>query len=131
VHIENIEGRASTQEMVATMASVVLTGAFWTLVFVHSRNLWVTAANHAAWNFTIILSGVPLSGIEEWRGHALFASEYRGPAWLTGGVFGPEDSVLTMMMVAMSLAGMLYWASAKHRLVATGAAPLYPGVRHA
>ncbi|MBS0558334.1 MAG: CPBP family intramembrane metalloprotease [Proteobacteria bacterium] len=128
MHIGNVEDRASPQEVVATVLSCVLIGALWTLVFVHSRNLWVAAANHAAWNFTIFLSGVPLSGSEDWRGHALFASEYRGPAWLTGGVFGPEASLLTLAIVVASLAGMIHWARAKHRLVRAGTAPLHPEV---
>lgn len=118
LHIANVEGRADTQEVATTMVAGVLIGAFWTLVFVLSRNLWVAAANHAAWNFTIILAGLPLSGLESWRGDALFASEYRGPAWLTGGVFGPEDSVITMILVAAALAGMLHWAKAKHSTIA-------------
>ena len=29
-------------------------------LFVLTRNLWVVAAHHAAWNFTILLSGLPL-----------------------------------------------------------------------
>ncbi len=136
-HIGNVEGRASTMEEVATVVSCVLGGAMWTMVFVHSRNLWVTTAHHAAWNFTIILSGITLSGIDDWRGHALFASEYRGPALWTGGIFGPEASLLTLMMVAASIAGMLYWARTKQRLVsirapiADGSAPLNPEVGHA
>jgi membrane protease YdiL (CAAX protease family) len=137
MHIDNVEGRASTPEVVATMVSCVLTGALWTMVFVHTRNLWVATANHAAWNFTIVLSGLPLSGLEEWRSRAPFATEYHGPAWLTGGVFGPEDSLLTMTLVAASLAGLYYCAKAKHRLVRTGApvadgsALPNPGVHHA
>lgn len=131
VHIDNVEGRASTQEVVTTLVSCVLTGAFWGLVFVHSRNLWVVVASHAAWNFTIILSGLPLSGLEDWRRLAPFTGEYRGPAWLTGGVFGPETSLLTMMLLAASIAVMLHWARSKQRLVAARAAPLYRGVSHA
>ena len=137
MHIDNVEGRASTQEVVTTMVSCMLTGALWAMVFVHTRNLWVSTANHAAWNFTIVLSGLPLSGLEEWRGLAPFAGAYRGPAWLTGGVFGPENSLLTLVMIAASLAGMLYWARAKHRLVgnraqfADGSASLQPGIGHA
>lgn len=122
LHIANIEARASTLELITTVVSGTLIGAFWTLVFVHSRNLWVVAANHAAWNFTIILAGVPLSGIDHWRAVAPGISEYRGPAWLTGGVAGPEDSALTVVMVALCLAGMLYWARATNRLVKAGAA---------
>ena len=116
-HVENVYGRAGALELATTVVSVVLLGAFWTLVFVHSRNLWVSTANHAAWNFTIILFGVPLSGVEDWRGIGLFASEYRGPVWSTGGVFGPEASLVTMAIVAACVAGMLRWARVKHRIV--------------
>ncbi len=120
LHIGNVEGRADTQELVTTVLSGVLLGALWTAVFVCSRNLWVTAANHAAWNFTIILAGLPLSGLDDWRSQAPFASEYRGPAWLTGGVFGPEDSVLTIVLVAAGVAATLYWAKAKNCTVRIG-----------
>lgn len=126
MHIANIEDRASTQELVTTVVAGTLIGAFWTLVFVHSRNLWTVAANHAAWNYTIILAGVPLSGIEGWRSLAPLATACRdpacGPTWLTGGVFGPEDSLVTTAMVAASVLAMLYWAGRKHRLLAAGAA---------
>lgn len=126
MHIANIEDRASTQELVTTVVAGTLIGAFWTLVFVHTRNLWVVAANHAAWNFTIILAGVTLSGNEGWRSLAPLASECRdpacGPTWLTGGVFGPEDSLVTTVMVAASVLAMLYWARRNHRLMLAGAA---------
>jgi membrane protease YdiL (CAAX protease family) len=110
-HLANIEDRASTAEMITTVVSVTLLGAFWTLVFVHSRNLWVVAANHAAWNFSIILTGVPLSGLGDWVSMAPIASRYQGPTWLTGGEFGPESSWITMALVAAAVAAM--WARAR------------------
>lgn len=116
-HLENIEGRASMQELITMIVSVTLTGALWTLVFVLSRNLWAAAANHAAWNFTIILSGLPLSGIEDWRRMAPMVGEYRGPVWLTGGLFGPESSIVTIVMLAVTVAAMLYWAKQRNRLI--------------
>lgn len=136
-HLENIEGRAGMQELVTMIVSATLCGALWALVFVLSRNLWAAAANHAAWNFTIILSGLPLSGIEDWRRMAPIAGEYRGPVWLTGGLFGPESSIVTIVMLAVTVAAMLYWAKRRNRLI-SGAArrvdtlkPLQPGARHA
>jgi len=136
-HLDNIEGRASMQELVTMIVSVTLTGALWTLVFVLSRNLWAAAANHAAWNFTIILSGLPLSGIEDWRRMAPMVGEYRGPVWLTGGLFGPESSIVTIVMLAVTVAAMLYWAKRRKRLIGGAARrvdtlkPLQPEVRHA
>ena len=141
MHIANIEDRASTQELVTTVVAGTLIGAFWTLVFVHTRNLWAVAANHAAWNYTIILAGVPLSGIEGWRSLSPLATTCRdpacGPTWLTGGVFGPEDSLVTTAMVAACVLAMLYWAGRKHRLMPAGAAgigteaPSHEETRHA
>ena len=128
MHIANIEDRASTQQLAMTVVAGTLIGAFWTLVFVHTRNLWTVAANHAAWNYTVILAGVPLSGIDGWRSLAPLATECRehlcGPGWLTGGVFGPEDSLVTTAMVAASVLAMLYWARRNHRLMPAGAAAI-------
>ena len=93
---------------IITVVSVTLIGAFWTLIYIHSRNLWVLAAHHAAWNITIFVSGVPLSGQEEWIRSAPFESLSRGPGWLTGGDFGPEDSILNLVVVAGALAALGY-----------------------
>jgi uncharacterized protein len=93
-----------------TVLSVTLLGAFWTMVFVYSRNLWVVTCNHAAWNAVIFLSGIPLSGTQEWRPFAPFESSYHGPVWLTGGGFGPEDSILNVGFMALVFAGMMVFA---------------------
>lgn len=98
-HVVNVGYRASPADLAVTLVSVSLLGALWAGVFILTRNLWAAAANHACWNFIIILSGLPLSGLEDWRAMAPLQSEYRGPAWLTGGVFGPEASVVTMLLV--------------------------------
>jgi len=93
-----------------TVISVTLLGAFWAAIYVYSRNLWVVVANHFAWNATIFVSGVPLSGQEEWRLSAPFESSYQGPVWLTGGGFGPEDSIINILVMACALGGLAYWA---------------------
>ena len=79
----------------------------WAGVFVLARNLWVVAANHAAWNFTILLSGMPLSGIEDWRKLAPLESRFAGPDWLTGGMFGPESSLLVIVSTTIAVALLL------------------------
>jgi len=117
LHIANIDDRASTMELVTTVASVTMVGALWTLIFIHSRNIWVAGTNHAAWNFVIVLSGAPLSGLEDWRELAPIATDVSGPGWLTGGVFGPESSPVTLLVVGLSLAALLRRARARQRLV--------------
>jgi hypothetical protein len=89
------------------LISVTLLGLLWGGVFVLTRNLWVVAANHAAWNFTIVLCGIPLSGIEDWRTLAPIESRFAGPDWLTGGMFGPESSLLVIATVAVAVVLLL------------------------
>ena len=98
MHLENVEHGGAVD--VATMlVSVTMLGLLWAGIFILTRNLWVVAANHAAWNFTILLSGVPLSGIEDWRDFVPLRTRYAGPDWLTGGMFGPESSSIVIMWV--------------------------------
>ncbi|MEA9787941.1 type II CAAX endopeptidase family protein [Xanthomonas campestris pv. raphani] len=99
-HLENV-AHGGPGDIVAMLISVTVLGLLWGGLFVLTRNLWVVAANHAAWNFTIFLSGVPLSGIEDWRAVAPLESRYTGPDWLTGGMFGPESSLLVIVSVTV------------------------------
>lgn len=99
-HLENVE-QGGISDAVTMLVSVTLLGLLWGAVFVLTRNLWVVAAHHAAWNFTILLSGVPLSGIEDWRNLAPLESRYAGPHWLTGGIFGPESSMLVIALTTL------------------------------
>lgn len=120
MHLGNVEGAGQVAAL-TTVISVTLIGAFWALVFVHTRNLWVVGANHAAWNFSIILTGLPLSGLEDWRSLAPIESRYNGPDWLTGGVFGPEDSVITIGVMCVCVALLLAAAHRRNRIVRAGA----------
>jgi membrane protease YdiL (CAAX protease family) len=99
-HIENV-AQGEFMDVAAMLVGVTVVGLLWAGVFILARNLWVVAANHAAWNFTILLSGLPLSGIEDWRAGAPLESRYDGPDWLTGGMFGPESSLLVIAMTSV------------------------------
>jgi membrane protease YdiL (CAAX protease family) len=105
-HWENVE-QGGTSDVVTMLVSVTLVGLLWAGVFVLARNLWVVAANHAAWNFTIVLSGMPLSGIEDWRKLAPLESRFAGPDWLTGGMFGPESSLLVIASTTVAVVLLL------------------------
>ena len=105
-HLENVE-QGGISDVLTMLVSVTLLGLLWAGVFVLARNLWVVAANHAAWNFTILLSGLPLSGIEDWRKLAPLESRFAGPDWLTGGMFGPESSLLVIAATTVAVALLL------------------------
>jgi uncharacterized protein len=111
-HLENVE-QGGISDVLTMLVSVTVVGLLWAGVFVLARNLWVVAANHAAWNFTILLSGLPLSGIEDWRKLAPLESRFAGPDWLTGGMFGPESSLL--VIASTTVAVMLLLRAARRR----------------
>jgi hypothetical protein len=105
-HVGNLES-AGAGEIAVMLVSVTLCGLLWAVVFILTRNLWATTANHAAWNFTILLCGVPLSGNEDWRAISPLTSRYAGPDWLTGGMFGPESSLLVIASTTVAVALLL------------------------
>jgi CAAX protease family protein len=86
-----------------TIVSATLCGALWCWVYILTRNVWAVGLNHAAWNLVIFFSGIPLSGQEEWRQYAPVVSHAQGPVWLTGGTFGPEDSIINICILAVVL----------------------------
>lgn len=119
-HLENV-ATGGVGDAVTMLVAVTLTGLLWGAVYTLSRNLWVASAHHAAWNFTILLSGVPLSGIDDWRKLAPLESRYAGPDWLTGGMFGPESSWLVIASTAVAV-GLLLRAARRRGAFLTPAA---------
>ena len=86
-------------ENLAGVASVVLFGLLLCLFLRRSGNLWCAVGFHAAYDWGQTLFGVPDSGIAPY--HNLFSSAFSGPQWLTGGIAGPEASILTPIALAL------------------------------
>ncbi len=64
-----------------------------------SGDLWLPTAIHFGWNFTLPLFGVNLSGFRMGlTGHTL---EWRASELWSGGDYGPEGSVLTLLVVVV------------------------------
>ena len=99
-----------------TLLSVSLLGMLWTAIFVLTRNLWACTLHHAAWNFALFSTGLPLSGSADWRALAPLESQSRGPDLWTGGAFGPEDSILSVGIVALSVVAVLALARKRGRI---------------
>lgn len=115
LHIANLDPDMGAAELVVTVISGTLIGIFWTLLFVYSRNVWVVAANHAAWNFSVVMTGLPLSGLSDWQSLAPLQSVYHGPNWLSGGSVGPEDSIATVLLVLLSSIALYVFANKRQK----------------
>jgi membrane protease YdiL (CAAX protease family) len=80
--------------IVGVTAIMFQAGITMAAAFMLTRRLWLPIGIHFGWNFTqagIFASAV--SGNEAAQG--LLRSTLTGPAWLTGGVFGVEASIVT------------------------------------
>jgi membrane protease YdiL (CAAX protease family) len=83
----------------SSLAIAVEAGLLLGMAFAWTRSLWFVIALHAAWNFTqgpilgIAVSGIAVDG--------LLKSTLKGPPMLSGGEFGAEGSLLTMIICVM------------------------------
>jgi len=85
--------------------NTVLAGVWLSIAYLKTRRLWLPIGLHAGWNFTLsAIYGLTVSGLQDRIGTSLFRSAQSGPAWLTGGSYGPEGGVLvTGLLIGTSL----------------------------
>jgi len=97
---------------VSTLAIALEAGVLLAAAFVVTKNLWLPIGLHFAWNF---FEG-PVYGTQV-SGHTFLTSaigaHLSGPAFLTGGAFGPEAGLPAV--VTCSLAALVLLAYAKRR----------------
>ncbi len=88
-----------------TGVGVMATGLFallFCLFLQRTGNLWIAVGFHSAWDWGQTFYGVPDSGMLPY--HSVFVSAFSGPRWLTGGIVGPEGSILcpiALLVVAL------------------------------
>ena len=81
----------------SALAIAIEAGGLLGAAFLWRRNLWFVIGLHFAWNATVALLGIPVSG------HAapgLLVADVSGPSILTGGAFGIEGSLVTVALGA-------------------------------
>lgn len=97
----------------SSVAIAIEAGVLLGAAFLWRRNLWFAIGLHTAWNAIEGLFGIPVSGHAD---PALAQVTEHGPAWLTGGSFGMEASLIpvlasvaiaTPMLIAARRAGRI------------------------
>jgi uncharacterized protein len=70
--------------------------------YLRTRALWICWGWHFAWNASMcLLFGLPLSGFTEFS--PVIQSNTVGPAWITGGNYGPEASGVTALVLLLGI----------------------------
>lgn len=98
-------------------ANAVVAGAFFGAAYLATRRVWLCIGLHAGWNFTLgHVFSIAVSGHPGTAG--LLAGHLEGPAWLTGGTYGLEASILTLVVLLGAGTWLLVRAIAARTLVA-------------
>jgi membrane protease YdiL (CAAX protease family) len=90
------------------MVNVALAGVLLGAVFYGAGGIWSAFGAHLGWNATLASSGAAVSGVP--FDVPFLDYEPGGPAWLTGGSFGPEGGLLATVMLAATVVVAVRWA---------------------
>ncbi|MBV0902488.1 CPBP family intramembrane glutamic endopeptidase [Haloarcula salina] len=90
-----------------SVTNITLYGLLLGACYVLTGRLGVASGFHVAWNYTLALLGLPVSGIR--MGVRLFSTEQTGPALLTGGNFGPEGGLVALPLLVVGGAALYWW----------------------
>ena len=94
----------------------VVAGAFFAAAYMLTRRLWLCIGIHAAWNYTMgSIFSIAVSGNES---NGLLVGKLTGPEWITGGSYGLEASLLTLLALLLIGGWFVRLAHARGRFVA-------------
>jgi CAAX protease family protein len=89
------------------LVNIALAGLWLSFAYMKTRRLWLPFGLHFSWNFAqTSIFGLPTSGIDP-SGRSLVHAVVSGPAWVTGGQFGPEGGVLATVAIVLCTAHVL------------------------
>jgi hypothetical protein len=78
------------------LVNIALAGGFLSACFYLPGGLWTATGAHLGWNLGLAALAAPVSGIP--LAMPLLDYDPGGPAWLTGGSFGPEGGALATII---------------------------------
>jgi len=90
-----------------SIVSAVSGGILLGLMFSYTKRLWLPIAFHAGWNWALASFGTVVSGNDELP--TFLQIKLNGPALITGGAFGPENSIITVGLILILSGVFYYW----------------------
>ena len=82
-------------------ATVAVAGVMFCALYALTGRLWVPIGVHATWNLAQgYLFGAAVSGGDLGGSIAVSTARAGAPTWLTGGAFGPEASIVALVLVS-------------------------------
>jgi membrane protease YdiL (CAAX protease family) len=115
IHAGNPHAREQT---VLTLCGLVLFALWACMSLIWTKSLWLALGAHMAWNMAEgPLFGLPVSGVLMPVAPVL-SNAVSGPTWITGGAFGPEAGVssLVALLIGLGVLRLLYVKAAFARV---------------
>ena len=90
------------------LGNIALAGVLLGLAFYAPGGIWTATGVHLGWNALLACLDTPVSGVP----FRIPLLDYRpgGPAWLTGGGFGPEGGLAATVAMTVGIVLALRWA---------------------
>ena len=102
--------------LVSSAAIALEAGILLAAAYMYTRRLWLPIGLHFAWNFTEgSIFGASVSGSKP---HGLLISHLEGPALLTGDRFGPEASIVAVLVCLTAAIAFMVLAQRRRSIVA-------------
>lgn len=101
---------------VSTVAIALEAGVLLAAAFVFTRRLWMAIGLHAAWNFSE--GGIFGASVSGTKPYGLFRSTFDGAPLLSGGAFGPEASIVAVVVCLSAGVALAVAAHRRGRFVA-------------
>lgn len=82
----------------------VVAGVLFSMAYLRTHALWLGWGMHFAWAAAMaVVFGLPVGGIASYS--SVVQTDTSGPAWLTGGAYGPDGAFFTaiVLLIAMAL----------------------------
>jgi len=92
---------SNTNASLNSFIAIFIGGAILSILYAISNNIWLPYAFHIGWNYIQGISGLNVSGVEGIDG--LFKATLSGDEMMTGGSFGIEASVVTIVATCILL----------------------------
>jgi len=97
--------------------SYLIWGFTMAMLFIYTRRIWLPFFFHLGWNFAQPFYGSNLTGTSDMG--SIIQSELTGPALLTGGATGIEDSIFTASFLLL-IGIVLYYLAKKEGKIVRG-----------
>jgi uncharacterized protein len=89
------------------LGNITLAGILLSLAFYSPGGMWAAFGAHLGWNMTLAALGAPVSGLPFEVPFVDYSMG--GPAWLTGGTFGPEGGLLSTVAITTAIVLAARW----------------------